>query len=171
MVIQYHHGFTAFQQFRTFSNTGLIDVYHYKYGIAAYHVNRLCIADNHIFCIFIAIFKHFHHRLHGSRHIIQDNMSFLIEYLRNSVNTYGCTETVHVAHPVSHNIDFIFDGNNFLERMRLDSRFDTRTLLNLLALSSVIGNILRHLHNRLIAAAPKRYVYRITGKFIILRIT
>ena len=97
-------------------------------------------------------------------------MGFLVKRFRNPVNTYRRAEAVHIAYAVSHDINFILDGNNLAQGMGFYSRFDTGALLHLLALSAIINHIFRHLYYRLIAAAPQSNIYGVSCELIILSV-
>ena len=71
---------------------------------------------------------------------------------------------------MAHDKDRISGIENLLERLRLDSRLDTRTLFHLPALSAVVGDVLRVLDDGLIAATAKRQINGVSREFIILRI-
>ena len=71
---------------------------------------------------------------------------------------------------MSHNEYIFLAGNNFTESLRLHTSLDTGILLYLLALASIVNDILRCLHNRLVSAPPKCEINRIARKLIILRI-
>ena len=169
-MIQHHHRLTAFQQFRTFRNAGLAHIHYYQYRIVPHHLQRLRIVHDHIFFIAVAVPKHIDHRLHRRPDIIQHNMGRLIQCPGNPVDSYRGAKAVGIPHPVSHNIYFIFNRYDLLKCVCLHSGLNTGALLHLLALTAIIGNILRYLHHRLVTAASQRNINRITGKLIILRI-
>ena len=64
---------------------------------------------------------------------------------------------------MSHNEYIFLAGNNFTESLRLHTGLDTGILLYLLALASIVNDILRCLYNRLISAASERHIERLLG--------
>ena len=70
-----------------------------------------------------------------------------------------------------HNQYTLLAGDNFPQGLSLYSGLYPGIFLYLLALSSVISNILRRFHYRLVTAPAQGKINGIAGKFIILRIT
>ena len=170
MMIQHHDGLTHPEQLRALGNTWLIHIYNDKHRITAGKLHCLLVADNLPLRIILMMSEVIHHRLHGGTDFIQDNVCLTPQRTCHPVNPNSCAKAVHIRDTVSHNEYIFLAGNNFTESLRLHAGLDTGILLYLLALTTVINNILRCLYNCLISASSKRQINRIARELIILRI-
>ena len=71
---------------------------------------------------------------------------------------------------MAHDQYTVLSRNDLPQRLGLYTGFHAGIFLHLLALAPIIGDTLRRLDHRLVAAAPQRQVDSVPGKFIILRI-
>lgn len=117
VVVQYYYGFAEAKQIRALCDGGLIDIHHHQNRIAACHINGLLAGDDHVLVIFRIVLKQLHQRLYRGRSLVQYNVSLSAQCLGDPVNTHRRTEAVHIRHPVSHNDNTVFSGDNLPQGM------------------------------------------------------
>ena len=170
MVIQHNDRLAEAQQIGAFRDGRLIYVHDHKYTVSAGGLNCLLVPYNHVLLIFRIADEHIHHRLNIRCRIIQYDMRLSSQGLRNAVDTHRRAKAVSIRHTMSHDEHKILAGDNLAECMRLHPRLHSCIFLYLLALAAVIGNALRRLDDRLIAAASQRKINGIARELIVLGI-
>ena len=154
----------------TLGITWLVGIDHNNHRIAVYDFFCLTAANHDSLLMIVGLRKCFHHWAHCRRCLIDDNIGFLIQGLRSSINGNCRTKCIRIWHLMPHNDHFILGLHQLSECLCFDTRLYTRILFHLLGLTTVISNLIFRLHDSLISASCKSQIHGTSGIFHTIRI-
>ena len=167
-MVEYNNIFGLFQQFRTFCVAWSVRIHNHNQSVSAHHLKCTLTVNEHILRISLFFRKAFHKWTDRACRIIYYNLRLLSKYLGSTVNSHSSSKRIYIWYAVSHNQDILTALYNFLQSLRFYTRFYAVLILNLLCLSSVIGNLVALFYYNLIPTTAKSKVYRSTRILIIV---
>ena len=159
-----HHG----EQIRLINDRRSVTVHHDQHRVIIHETLRRLSVNKHIIRIIRIVQKTFLQGKNRGSHFVLHDIGTLIHRGNHAVHPYGRTETIHVSIPVPHNQHFILRLEKFLKSLRLHSRFHSRHTFRTLTLSAEEAQLLRVLHDNLIAASTQCHIHRGSGILVIL---
>ncbi len=115
--------------------------------------------------------EQFQQRLYGGRCVIQHNMGFSLQGLRDPIDTHRSPKAVGIRNSVPHHQYRVFGGDDLPQCMSLHPGLHSGIFLHLLALAAIISDTFRGLNHRLVPPPAQGQVYGVAGKLIILGIS
>ena len=169
-MIQYHDRLGLLQKFLALRHLRAVRVYYHHHGILVGKINGLGRVKEQIVRIGRIPLKTFIQRAQGRGHLIDDDVSLLLQSRRRAVDSDGCPQRVHIRKLMAHHEYLILDRYELPQGFRLYPGLHAGILGSLLSLSSIIGNAFSILNDCLVSASCQRQIDRHAGIVITLGI-
>ena len=169
-MVKYNNCLAFFKKLRTLCSLWSVDINNNNNCWCIYLRRRIIRLYKHIVRILLLVYESVHKRPYTACNLSKNNVCLLAKLLGNNIYSQSWTKCINIRKCMSHNKHITVIIKNLSQCMSFNTHLNSCILLHLLALATIIKNLLTILDYRLVSASSKSKIHCCLSHIIILRI-